>query len=173
MFAASNAKSLNLSSFDTSNVTTMHSMFGNFYSMNTPGPAATIIKGLEKFNTGNVTNMSWMFYKCQLDNLDLSNFDTSKVTSMASMFKDSTVSRIVGLDKFVTNKVVNMSYMLQNSKLNTLDLSNFNIENVTNTNYMFNNATSTTGYAKDTDSATRFNTYSVTKIPSTLKFTVK
>jgi surface protein len=41
------------------------------------------IKGLNKFNTKNVTNISGMFYGCsQLQYMDLSNFDISNVTTM-------------------------------------------------------------------------------------------
>ena len=43
----------------------------------------TEIKGIENLNTENVTNMSYMFVKCKaLTSLDLSNFNTEKVTDM-------------------------------------------------------------------------------------------
>ena len=42
---------------------------------------------LSNFDTSNVTNMSSMFHNCsKLTSLDVSNFDTSKVTSMYCMF---------------------------------------------------------------------------------------
>ena len=45
------------------------------------------IKGINKFNTNNVTNMKAMFQECnELISLDLSNFNTSKVTDMGWMF---------------------------------------------------------------------------------------
>ena len=50
---------------------------------------ATEIKGLNKFNTSNVTNMSWMFAYSKATMLDLSSFNTSKVTDMEGMFKGS------------------------------------------------------------------------------------
>ena len=41
---------------------------------------------LSSFNTKNVTDMSHMFYYCNnLNNLDLSSFDTKNVTDMSSM----------------------------------------------------------------------------------------
>ena len=41
------------------------------------------IKGLNKFNTQNVTDMSGIFLGChELEYIDLSNFDTSNVTNM-------------------------------------------------------------------------------------------
>ena len=45
------------------------------------------IKGINKLNTSNVTNMRTMFQGCnQLISLDLSNFNTLKVTDMSGMF---------------------------------------------------------------------------------------
>ena len=45
------------------------------------------IKGINNFNTNQVTNMKAMFNKCnKLEYLDLSNFDTSNVTDMGYMF---------------------------------------------------------------------------------------
>ena len=42
---------------------------------------------LSSFNTGNVTDMSWMFGDCKnLNNLDISNFNTEKVIEMKCMF---------------------------------------------------------------------------------------
>ena len=71
------------------------------------------IKGINKFNTDKVTNMSSMFNECnELEYLDLSNFNTNQVTNMEWMF--------------------NKCY-----KLNYLNLSNFIIK--CNTNNMFNN----------------------------------
>ena len=62
---------------------------------------------------GNRSNMSSMFNNCQtLTSLDLSNFNTSKVTDMSSMFSNCRA-------------------------LTSLDLSNFNTSNVTTMNYMF------------------------------------
>ncbi len=41
------------------------------------------IKGINKFNTNQVTKINSMFQHChELEYLDLSNFDTSKVTEM-------------------------------------------------------------------------------------------
>jgi surface protein len=39
------------------------------------------------FNTNKVTDMSWMFYDCRnLTSLDIRNFNTSNVTKMGNMF---------------------------------------------------------------------------------------
>ena len=165
MFYYSKATTLNLSSFNTSKVTDMGSMFAD--SM------ATEIKGLNKFNTSNVTNMSWMFAYSKATMLDLSSFDTSNVTIMSSMFNNSDATEIKGLNKFNTSKVTNMSLMFSNSKATMLDLSSFDTSNVTIMSSMFYYSEATTGYAKDADTAAKFNDSSVTNIPDTLKFTVK
>jgi len=70
---------LDLSNFNTSNVTNMRSMFNDCESLTT--------LDLSNFNTSNVTNMRSMFNDCEsLTTLDLSNFNTSNVTNMSSMF---------------------------------------------------------------------------------------
>ena len=61
---------LDLSNFNTSNVTDMSWMFNECYKLKE-------IKGIHKFITNKVTNMQSMFQKCyELEYLDLSNFDT-------------------------------------------------------------------------------------------------
>lgn len=66
MFSNSQATTLDLSSFDTSNVTNMRYMFyqSKIKTLN-----------LSNFNTSKVTNMSNMFGATELDYLDISNFD--------------------------------------------------------------------------------------------------
>ena len=45
------------------------------------------IKGINKFNTSEVIKMNSMFEECnELEYLDLSSFDTSKVNDMESIF---------------------------------------------------------------------------------------
>ena len=71
--------SIDLSSFDTSNVVAMSSLFDGCSSLTN--------LNLSNFNTSKVTNMEWMFQGCtNLIALDLSSFDTSKVTTMYVMF---------------------------------------------------------------------------------------
>ena len=66
---------LDLSSFDTSAVTNMDSMFR--------GCSGLTSLDLSSFNTSAVTNMYAMFNGCSgLTSLDISNFDTSAVTNM-------------------------------------------------------------------------------------------
>ncbi|WP_276414706.1 MucBP domain-containing protein, partial [Lactococcus garvieae] len=78
---------LDLSKFDTSNVTSMNYMFY--------GCSALTTLDLSKFDTSNVTSMNYMFNGCSaLTTLDLSKFDTSKVTTMNYMFSNTTIKKL-------------------------------------------------------------------------------
>ena len=135
MFSYSKATTLDLSSFDTSNVTDMGYMFDGSY--------ATEIKGLENFNTSKVTNMNSMFSAGKVINLNLSSFDTSKVTNMHYMFSNSKATEIKGLESFDTSKVTNMYGMFQRSAATILDLSSFDTSNVTDMDRMFSESKAT------------------------------
>ena len=84
-------------------------------------------------------NARRMFYAMSsLTTLNLSSFDTSKVTNMRSMFDG--VSRLIslGLFNFDTSQVTNMNSMFYGmSSLTSLNLSNFNTSNVTDMREMF------------------------------------
>ena len=99
----------------------------------------TDIEGIEKLNTENVTDMSYMFYNCRkLSSLDFSKFNTENVTDMKFMFYNCRILSSLDLSKFNTENVTDMSYMFDNCwELSSLDLSKFNTENVTNMKYMF------------------------------------
>lgn len=78
MYAFSNAESIDVSSFNSSNVYLMNSMFES--------AKATKIIGLDKLDTSNVINMSYMFSNTKFGEYDVSNFNTSKVYDMNFMF---------------------------------------------------------------------------------------
>ena len=132
MFARmSNLTTLDLSSFDTSKVTNMSSMFENMYNLTTIN--------LSSFDTSQVTDMHNMFFEISnLTTLDLSSFDTSQVTNMSSMFSGMHDLATLNLSNFDTSKVTNMGFMFYSmTNLVALDLSNFNTSKVTNMNDMF------------------------------------
>ena len=106
----------------------------------------TIIEGIKKLNTSNVTDMSGMFDSCSsLTSIDLSNFDTSKVTNMSAMFGSCSSLTSLDLSNFDTSKVTNMSGMFAEcSSLTSLDFSNLNTSNVTNMIRMFISCSSLT-----------------------------
>ena len=125
-------ESLDLSKFDTSKVTDMVDMFYGCYALER--------LDLSKFDTSNVTGMCEMFSGCSaLESLDLSKFDTSNVTGMCGMFYCCYALKSLDLSKFDTSNVTDMSYMFDCCyDLTGLDLSKFDTSNVTDMSYMFN-----------------------------------
>ena len=99
----------------------------------------TKIEDIENLNTQNVTNMSWMFYRCDgLTSLDVSNFNTQKVEDMSEMFSVCSGLKSLNVSHFDTQNVKNMKSMFYSCKrLTSLDVSNFNTQNVTDMRYMF------------------------------------
>ena len=94
---------------------------------------------LSEFDTSKVTNMRYMFYDCKkLSSLDVSNFDTLNVTNMNSMFSYCSSLTSLDLSNFNTSQVTDM-YMMFHScgSLTSLDVSNFNTSNLTSIDNMF------------------------------------
>lgn len=91
---------------------------------------------LTGWNTSNVTSTRFMFYRtgfnCPSFTLDISNFNTSKVTEMTSMFNYlSPGVKELDLSHFDTSNVTKMSSMFAESKLQKINLKNWNTEKVT------------------------------------------
>lgn len=109
---------------------------------------------IQPSDTENVTNMNNMFQLCiNLTTIPL--LDTSKVTSMDSMFYSAQITTIPLLN---TSNVTTMSATFQNcSKLTTVPL--LDTSNVKNMSYMFNSCASLT-------SIPQFNTGKVTTMSS-------
>ena len=147
----SSLKELNLNNFNTNNVTKMNGMFSG----------CSLLKELNisSFNTNNVNDMSFMFSNCSsLNKLDLSNLNTDNVTDMSNMFSLCSSLKELNLSNFKTNNVENMDWMFSGcSSLKELNLSNFNTNNVTNMSYMFYECSS----LKDLN-ISNFNTKNVT-----------
>ena len=127
----SNLTTLDLSSFDTSKVTDMDFMFSSMRNITA--------LNLSNFDTSQVTDMHNMFSSMSnLTTLDLSNFNTSKVTNMGWMFNGATNLTTLNLSSFDTSKVTNMKYMFSYvPNLTTLDLSSFDTSKVTDMSDMF------------------------------------
>ena len=125
-------KSIDVSKFNTSKVTDMFEMFDN----------VGIIEQLNvsSFNTSNVTNMKWMFFGLsKVKKLDLTNFNTSMVTDMYGMFDSmSDVKEIKFGPSFDTSSVTDMGMMFARlDYIQRLDLSTFNTQKVINMGRMF------------------------------------
>ena len=136
-----NAKEIDLTYLDTSNVVNMEAMFQRCENLE-------MITGLENFDTSIVESMHRMFSVCtNLKEIDVSNFDTSNVENMKFMFAGFNVDnveyymqleRIIGLENFDTSQVTDMYGMFQRcSNLTTLDLRSFDTSQVTDMTNMF------------------------------------
>ena len=101
---------------------------------------------LFNFDTSKVTNMECMFYyRSSLTTLNLSNFDTSQVTNMIGMFTGMSNLTTLNLSNFNTSKVKSMRGMFSGmSNLTTLNLSNFDTSKVTDMTFMFTNMSNLT-----------------------------
>ncbi|HAO6026611.1 TPA: BspA family leucine-rich repeat surface protein [Listeria monocytogenes] len=132
MFYGSVAINLDLSNFDTSSVTDMSGMLGD--------TAANL--DLSNFDTSQVNNMSYMFDSSAATSLDLSNFDTSQVQEMSYMFYGSAATSL-DLSSFDTSQVNGMSYMFADSAATSLDLSSFDTSQVNDMSYMFADSAAT------------------------------
>ena len=130
-YGMSNLTTLNVSHFDTSKVTDMSLMFHGMRDLSA--------LNLSSFNTSQVTDMHNMFYgMSNLTTLDLSNFDTSKVTNMGNMFSSMTNLTSLNLSSFNTSKVTDMGFMFYGiPNLTSLDLSNFDTSKTTKMSFMF------------------------------------
>ena len=98
---------------------------------------------VSKFDTSKVTNMSNMFASSQATTLDLSNFDTSNVTDMYKMFSFNQATTL-DLSNFDTSKVTNMDFMFTDTIATNINVSNFNTSKVTSMIFMFQNSKATT-----------------------------
>lgn len=103
--------------------------------------------GISYLNTSEVTNMNHMFdisINFEMA-LDLSNFDTSKVTDMGGMFRingydytaEKRLSFVIDVSSFDTSNVTNMDFMFYACSVKSVDVSNFNTSKVTLMRRMF------------------------------------
>ena len=123
----SSLTTLDLSSWNTSNVTDMGSMFIGCTKLQT-------ITGLENLNTSKVTTMLRMFQDCSsLTTFDLSSWNTSNVTDMQELFfRCAKLQTIIGIENLNTSKVTTMYRMFRESDVTSIDTSVWDISNVTN-----------------------------------------
>ena len=121
--------SLDVSGFDTSQVTSMSWMFGgcsNLTNLDVSG-----------FDTGQVEYMYDMFSNCSsLTSLDVSGFDTSQVTDMDAMFSNCSSLTSLDVSGFDTSQVTSLDNMFSDcSALTNLNLSSFDFSRVAEDEY--------------------------------------
>ncbi len=139
----SGAKSLTdilaLQNWDTSHVMNMYALFYNASSLQDA-------LALRNWNFSNVTNMSYMFSNASsLRFVDVSNWDTSKVTSMVCTFQvgdshkgNGQLIEINGLDNLDVSNVTDMTCLFYGAgQMTYYDVSNWNVSKVESMNHMF------------------------------------
>ena len=108
----------------------------------------TSITGIDYLKTDNVTNMSYMFYRCyRLSDLtvvsdwtvvNVGGWNTSNVTDMSWMFDECYILKSLDVSNWDTGKVTNMKAMFAECKeLKSLDLRKWDTSNVTDMSWMF------------------------------------
>ena len=109
--------SLDVSQFDTSNITDFYAVFLNCKSLTS--------LNLSNWNTSKATGMNYMFYSNRsLTSLDLSNFDVSNVTNFTSMFGLMSEVRTLDLSNWHLGSNVTTTNMFRESvKLKTIYVS--------------------------------------------------
>lgn len=140
-----NINSIDITNFDTSNVTNMSGMFWNCNNL-------TSLE-LRNFNTSKVTNMSNMFSGCNnMISLNISTFNTDNVTSFNNMFAGCNNLTSLDVNIFSTANATILSGMFSGcSKLKTLYLGGFSNANVTDMSNMFKDCAALTSiYVLDT-----------------------
>ena len=137
-FDNSGLKQINVSNWDTSNVTNMSNTFSHCELL-------TSID-VSKWNTSKVTNMEGMFVDCNLlASVDVSKWNTSKVTDMASMFSICGTLRSIDVSKWNTSNVTDISGMFFGcGSLHSVDITGWDTSKVTSMDRMFFNCSSLT-----------------------------
>ena len=149
---------LDMSIFDTSNVTNMGLMFRSC--------SALTSLDVSNFDTSKVTGMSQMFHDCSaLTSLDVRGFDTSKVTKMGYMFQNCSALTSLDLSSFNMAKVTYSVDMLNfgtSNKIQTLKTpyNNSSAIAITTGSTLYNVSTETvaTGVLKNTTTSQTYAT---------------
>ncbi|MDA9187931.1 BspA family leucine-rich repeat surface protein, partial [Flavobacteriaceae bacterium] len=165
----------NISSWDTSNVTTMHGMFDNARDFNqnigswdtsNVTDMSEMFKGdtgawsnfqnggsnsIGNWDVSSVTDMSNMFYGKQRFNVNIGSWDTSSVTDMRGMFGHSEFNQNIG--SWDVSNVINMREMFYFNDNFNQDLNSWDVSKVTNMSRMFYVATGFNGNISSWDTS--------------------
>lgn len=135
--SANYLKSIDISSWDTSNVTSMRYMLNGCRSLTS--------LDLTKWNTSKVTYMQYIFAYCgSLASIDISNWNISSVTNMEGIFYNCSSLTSVDISKWDTSKVTGMGYMFADCGSLTTITGILDLKKCTGYSSMFANCTKLT-----------------------------
>lgn len=157
MFSSCSTTNYDFTEWDTSNITSMSYMFSSssFEELNLTSfkidslsyggglshmfRSCSAKKIIAPNLVTNYINDLPTFYGCgKLETLDVSNWDTSNITSMNELFYNCSKLTELDLSNFDTSKVTNMRYMFRAcSSLMKLDIRSFDFSKVTTNTSMF------------------------------------
>lgn len=104
VFYGASADYIDVSNWDTSNVTKMYNVFGGIRS----------IIGLNKWNVSKVENMDYMFCSQTEDIGDVSNWDVSNCSSFKCMFRENHAIKNIDLSSWAIKSGASISNMFFN-----------------------------------------------------------
>ena len=164
LFQRKTMESLDLSGWDTSQVTNMSYMFSNCSKLATVDLSGwntsqvtnisymfqscsklETITGLSNFNMSKVNDIRYMFSGCSsLTTIDISSWDMSQVNDIDSIFSNcKALETITGLSNLDKSKVIRAHNMFSGcSSLKSLDLSSWYFTPTSVVYYMFQDCTS-------------------------------
>lgn len=141
MFANWKGKSIVLPPWNTSKVTDMSDMFAN-YGRTAPSPLETV--DISNIDTSSVTTMQFMFsYQNNLKSITWGNLSTSRLEQAHAMFAECVKLEEVDVSNWDTSSCVKMSSMFNNcSSIKNLNVSNWDTSSCTDMSFMFYNCSS-------------------------------
>ena len=111
-------ETINVSNWDTSKITTMQDAFSGAHNLKE-------IKGIENWDTSNVTTIRDMFAVSEkLTSLNLSKWNTSNIEDMSSVFVGSEGLTYLNIENWDTSKVESFDNIFSNTALTHLKIGN-------------------------------------------------
>ena len=128
---ARNVEEVDVTGWDLSNARNLSGLFADASKLKT-------IKGLNTWNTSNVTDISQVFFNTAIESVNLRNWNTSNVTNMSNLFYNCKNIEEIDLSSFDTSNVLYISYMFYGTtSLTSVNLDNWDIRKCVNTGSEF------------------------------------
>ena len=161
MFKGAKITSLDLSNWDTSKAASMNQLFNGCTSLtsvnmsgwqfnndcsissmfNSTSNLKTII-GHENWDLSNVKDCGLLFYNSGIEELNVTNWNMSGKGSTNGVFQNSKLSNLIGSENLINSTWSSLPSIFNGcTSLTTLDVSNWDISNVTEMTSLFCNCT--------------------------------